>query len=327
MFALAPIYGAQPHTEYRVGLFFCMCLLAIITYLCYIISNMNIKNALIIGAAGTLGTALQESLKSHNIHFLAWDREEGDILDFPNYLEKIKSVRPDVIFNCAAVNNVNGIETDANIREMATKLNGEFPRLLGILACEIDATIVHYSSDYIFHGDSSTPYIETDAGNPISKYGETKLLGENNLLQTGGKFYLIRLSRLFGPRGTGPDSKLSFVDLMLDLVRNKGKKELNVVNDEVASPTYAPDIAELSLHVVEEGQPYGIYHGTNSGECSWYEFACEIFKLSDIDVKVTPVKGEFFPRPALPPPYSTLENTKLPPQRSWHDALVEYLKK
>lgn len=288
---------------------------------------MKIQKALIIGAAGTLGTALQEVMKTLGIQFLAWDRAEGDILDFPNYLQKIKSVRPDVIFNCAAVNNVNGIEMDEKTRDVAVKLNGEFPGLLGTLAREIDATLVHYSSDYIFHGDSARPYVETDVGDPISKYGETKLLGEKNLLKTGEKFYLIRLSRLFGERGTGQDSKLSFVDLMLDLVQNKGKKELNVVNDEIASPTYAPDIAELSLRIVADDQPYGIYHGTNSGECSWYEFACEIFKLSNIDVKIIPVKGEFFPRPALPPVYSTLANTKLSPQRSWHDALSEYLKK
>jgi len=288
---------------------------------------MNIKNALIIGAAGTLGTALVNTLKSHGVDYLAWDREDGDILQIDEYLYKIKLARPDVIFNCAAVNNVNGIETDEKICEIARQINGEFPGALGQLAEEIGATLVHYSSDYIFRGDSVRPYIETDIGDPISKYGTTKLLGEKNLLKSGTKFYIIRLSRLFGARGTSTDSKLSFVDLMLDLVQNKGKKELNVVNDETASPTYAPDLAELSLRIVTEDKPYGIYHGTNTGECTWYEWAVEIFRLAGIDVIVNPVKGDFFPRPALPPPYSALANTKLPKLRSWQDALASYLKK
>ncbi|HOX60400.1 MAG TPA: sugar nucleotide-binding protein [Candidatus Magasanikbacteria bacterium] len=287
---------------------------------------MNINKALIIGAAGTLGTALQTAFKGKKIPFVAWDKADGDILDMEGYIAKVRNLRPDVIFNCAAINNVNGIETDDKMLTLANMINGEFPGKLGILADEIGATLVHYSSDYIFQGDKNSPYSETDIGNPISKYGATKLLGENSLLKTGKKFYIIRLSRLFGARGTGPESKLSFVDLMLDLVENKGKTELNVVNDEIASPTYAPDLAGLSIDIVMKELPYGTYHGTNSGECSWYQFAVGIFKLKGIDVKINPVKGEFFPRPALPPPYSVLANNKLPHQRTWQEALAEYLK-
>ena len=142
---------------------------------------------------------------------------------------------------------------------------------------------------------------------------------------TTDKFYLIRLSRLFGLAGESAMTKKSFVDIMLDLVINKNKKELDLVDDEKSCPTYAPDLAKFTKKLIEEKKPFGIYHGANSGVCTWYEFAKEIFKIKNLAVKCNPVPADKFPRPAKRPNFSELINTKVNKQRNWQEALREYL--
>ena len=286
---------------------------------------MKYQKVLILGAKGTLGQALKEEFLRTKVDVLAWDREEVDITDKISLEEKITGARPDVIINATAINLLDKMETEPEILELAKKVNGEAVGDLAKISKKLNISLVHYSTDYIFKGDKVNGYSEDDIGDPINKYGETKLLGENLLKENTDKYYLIRISRLFGKAGLSGASKMSFVDLMLDLVLNKKKEHLDVVNEEVSSPSYAPDVSELTRKILDNDYSFGIYHGANSGSCVWYEFAKEIFKLKNIIVDMSPVPSSQFPRPTKVPKYSILLNTKLPPQRSWQDALKDYL--
>ncbi|MFH2018579.1 MAG: sugar nucleotide-binding protein, partial [bacterium] len=178
--------------------------------------------------------------------------------------------------------------------------------------------------DYVFKGDRPEGYKEDDAPNPISEYGKSKWEGEKNMQSVGGKYYIIRPSRIFGRAGASVSSKKSFVDIMLGKI---DEKEIKVVNEEKGSPTYAFDLARFTRTLIESNKPYGIYHGANSGACNWHEWAQEIFAQKGRGPKIIPVKSSEFPHPALRPMFSELINTKMPKQRSWQEALKEYLQK
>ncbi|MFH1193810.1 MAG: dTDP-4-dehydrorhamnose reductase [bacterium] len=274
---------------------------------------------LIIGAKGMLGRELTRVFANREV--FAWDLEDIDISSEEDAREKIIALRPDVIINAAAYNNVDKAESE---KEKADLLNGYAPGYLAKIADEIGAVFVHYSTDYVFDGERREGYNENDAPNPINVYGASKLLGEREALAKAKKCYIIRLSRLFGQAGSGQAVKKSFVDTMLDLA--KDKKELKVVDEEMSSPTYAPDLAERTKYILENNLPYGIYHATNSGGCTWYEFAKEIFKLKNIEINLIKAGSGEFKRAALRPQFSVLLNTKLPAMRDWRDALGEYLK-
>ncbi|MBI5731777.1 MAG: dTDP-4-dehydrorhamnose reductase [Candidatus Magasanikbacteria bacterium] len=278
---------------------------------------------LILGAKGMLGGALKQELAGREV--FTWDREEVDIADFVSLREKIVSLRPEVIINAAAYNAVDNMETGAAEFELAEKINGETVGELAKIAKKLGAILAHYSSDYVFKGDKKEGYREGDSPAPLNRYGETKLLGERLLQENGEKYYLIRLSRLFGKSGAGEGVKKSFVEAMLDLYV-QGRREFDLVDEELSSPTYAPDLARLTWQLIESGRPWGVYHGANSGACTWYSFGQEIFKIKGYDVKLKAVSGGQYPRPAKRPAYTVLLNTKLPAQRLWQTALREYLK-
>ena len=266
-----------------------------------------------------LGQELKRVFRGAEV--FSWDFEELDITNEAEVKEKISEVRPDVVINAAAYNNVDKAEEE---KQKAVLLNGYAPGFIAKACKEAGAVFVHYSTDYVFDGEKKDGYTESDIPKPISVYGASKLLGEIETQKNTDKYYIIRLSRLFGKIGDGLSVKKSFVDTMLSLAENKN--ELEVVNGELSSPTYAPDLAERTKYIIETKQPFGIYHSANSGACTWYEFACEIFKQKGIDIKVIPVSGDKFPRPAKRPKYSILLNTKLPAMRSWKEALSDYLK-
>jgi dTDP-4-dehydrorhamnose reductase len=275
---------------------------------------------LIIGAKGMLGQELAGVFVANNA-LTAWDLEDIDITSYSGAREKITVLRPDVIINAAAYNAVDMAEEE---KEKVNLLNGYAPGYLAKIASEIGAVFVHYSTDYVFDGEKKDGYSEDDAPNPINVYGASKLLGEQEALANAEKCYIVRLSRLFGRAGNGQAVKKSFVDVMLDLSREKN--EIQVIDEEISSPTYAPDLATRTKYILENNLPFGIYHAANSGACTWYEFAKEIFRLKNIEIKLIEAKSDEFPRKALRPKFSVLLNTKLPPMRDWREALKDYFK-
>lgn len=281
------------------------------------------EKVLIFGAKGTFGQALLSEFQNRKYEIIALDRSDCDITNFEQVKNILFEKKPDIVCNATALNAVDKIEEDASIFELAKNINAVAVQNIAALAKEIGSIFVHYSTDYVFDGETDHPYSEEDLPNPVSKYGETKLLGENFVKEIGGKYYIIRLSRLFGKAGTSASSKRSFVDTMLFLATQKD--HLDVVGDQTGSPTYAPDLASFTLRILEEEKPFGIYHGTNDGACTWYEWAKKVFEIKNITIDVAAVPHTLFPRPAKAPRYSALENTKMPKQRSWEEALREYL--
>jgi dTDP-4-dehydrorhamnose reductase len=303
---------------------------------------------LIIGAKGMLGQELVLQFKAgKKYEVVAWDKENIDISNEKETKEKILKLCPDVIFNAAAYNAVDKCEKDAKEYALAKKLNGNAPGYLAKIAAKINATLVHYSTDYVFNGipeitepkgcggscgscslhNNFVPEIgfkEISIPDPISKYGKSKLLGEDNVIKYGQKYYIIRLSKLFGKPAKSSEAKKSFFDTMLAVGKKGG--QIKAVDEETSCFTYAPDLAKKSKEVLEKNMPYGIYHITNSGPCTWYDAVVELYKQAKIKAKVMPVSADEFPRPASRPYVSILINTKLKLMRSWKLALKEYLK-
>lgn len=261
-----------------------------------------------------LGHELMAAFKDQDVY--GWDRDRIDITDYENSLKKIKELKPEIIINAAAYTAVDDCEKN---RELAMKVNGEGPGNLAKICKEIGAILVHYSTDYIFNGQKVGGYKEDyDQAEPLSVYGESKALGEKLIKENCEKYYILRSAWLYGKYGK------NFVDTMIKA--GQEKDEVKVVNDQHGSPTYAKDLALQTREILLNIKPaFGVYHATNSGTCTWYEFTQEIFKIKGIAAKVMPCKTEEFPRPAKRPAYSILLNTKLPPMRQWQEALKEYL--
>ena len=276
------------------------------------------KKVLIIGAKGMLGSELTKAFGGEEIY--GWDYDEIDITDKNQVSRKIGNLCPDIIINAAAYNNVDKAEEE---QQAANLLNGYAVGFLSKTANDCGATLVHYSTDYVFDGNSKDGYKEEDNPDPINAYGASKLFGENEIKNNAKKYYIIRLSKLFGKIGSSGLAKMSFIDTMLNLAQNK--KDIEVINEELSSPTYAPDLAEKTKYILENLLPFGVYHGANSGACAWYELAKEIFKQTGMDTNVIAIDSDKFIRLAKRPKYSVLLNTKLPQARDWKEALRDYL--
>jgi len=275
---------------------------------------------LILGSRGTLG---QELVRTFSVGFqvTAWDKEDCDVTS-PQIATQIIALKPDIIINTTAYNAVDKAETEEPEKQLAFLLNSQTPKNLAKIAKDAGAIFVHYSTDYVFAGDNPKGYREIDRPDPKSVYGQSKFAGEENVKKVGGNYYIIRLSRLFGIKGKSQSSKKSFVEIMLEKINDT---ELMVKQAEVSSPTYAPDLAKLTEYLIKSGLPRGIYHGANSGACTWFEWAQEIFKIMGKGPKLIPGKVTDYHNPAPRPAYSQLLNTKLPPQRSWQEALAEFI--
>jgi dTDP-4-dehydrorhamnose reductase len=257
---------------------------------------------LIFGAGGMLGTELcavfPEAVKLKHA--------DADIRDREKVIDAIKSNMPDVVINAAAYTAVDDCEDN---RELAFEINGKAPGYMAQGCAITGAKLIHYSTDYVFDG-SKKEYFETDAPDPINVYGQSKLMGELNIIKNMNNFRIIRTSWLFGAHGK------NFVDTMLKL--SKEMSAVKVVNDQFGKPTYALDLAKKTEEII--GLDPGIYHITNEGVCSWFEFASAIINNA---VQCT---SKEFPRKARRPEYSVLVNTKTTPMRHWREALAEYLK-
>ena len=280
------------------------------------------KKVLILGSHGTLGQALVSEFQNGDYEVIAWDKDDIDATS--SKLEsKILSVNPEIIINSIAYNGVDKMETDEEFRKLGFLLNASVPQRLAEISKKIDAVFVHYSTSYIFNGENRDGYKESDLPDPLDKYGESKLEGEKSVERVDGKYYIVRLARLFGIRGASEMSKRTFVEIMMAEI---DKKELEVRNTEVSSLTYAPDLAKMTKYIIENKVPYGIYHGANEGQCTWYEWAKEIFTILGKGPKVIPASVSLTPKTTKHPEYSGLINSKLPKQRTWQEALAEFLK-
>ncbi|MFA4942514.1 MAG: dTDP-4-dehydrorhamnose reductase [Patescibacteria group bacterium] len=278
---------------------------------------------LILGAQGNLGSQL---VKVFGDSAISWDRADLDITDREMVLDKISRLKPDVIINATAYNAVDKCEEDEDQNKLAQKLNGEAVSYLAEAALAVSAILVHYSSDYVFSGESKAGYSEDSKPGPINNYGRSKLRGEELLhtkIAQGLKYYLIRTSKLFGPQGKSDLSKPSFFDIMLNLA--KERSEIKVVDEEFSCFTYTVDLAQRTKELLEKEYPFGVYHLVGSDPTTWYGAVSQLFKIAGINVKLIPVSSGEFPRPAKRPKFSVLINTKTPPLRDFSEALAEYL--
>lgn len=286
------------------------------------------SKVVVLGAQGNLGNQIvKEFEKEEGYNVVGWDCEDVDITDKELIMDKLREVKPDIIINTAAYNDVDKCEDDEEEWEKAKKLNGEAVGYLAEAALDIDALLVHFSSDYVFGGEKQEGYTEEDEPSPVNRYAKSKRMGEEEIISRSGqglKWYLIRTSKLFGPVSDSPQAKKSFFDKIWEL--SGDRKEFSMVSgEEISCFTYTPDLAGKVKEVVENRPPYGIYHIVNPGAASWYDGAKELFTLKQKnDITLHPVSGEEFQRPAKRPKYSVLINTKLEPLRSWQEALREY---
>lgn len=284
-----------------------------------------IMKVLILGAKGMLGQELMRVYREDpGYEVIGWDRDEIDLADFGVAETKIREYAPDIIVNAVAYNAVDLCEESDEEFAKAMTLNAEVPKFLSKLATEINATWLHYSTDYVFDGKNEEGYAEDAIPNPISRYGVSKYTGERAVIEGGGKYYIVRLSKLFGKPALSAVGKKSFFEKMLEL--SETKKELQAVDDELSSFTYAPDLALATKVMIQHVVPYGIYHLVNEHPATWYEATKELFRLAKKDVIVKPVPASAFPRPAKRPKYSVLRNTKFIPFRPYTEALEEFLK-
>lgn len=275
---------------------------------------------LITGSNGMLAKAVINKFKNNN-ELILTDINELDITNQNLVLNFVQRIKPDIIINCAAYTAVDNAETDSLL---AKKINSDGPRNLAI-ACNINNIIlVHISTDYVFEGnlDIEKCYLETDTPSPINIYGLTKLNGENEIIKNCNRYYIFRTAWLYG------DGK-NFVRTMIKF--GKEKEYINVVSDQYGSPTYTEDLADIIYQSINKKIDYGIYHTTNQGFTTWYDFAKEIFYLSNINCKVNAVSSEEFITRAKRPKNSKLSKNKLLSKGIiiplYKDALKRYLKK
>jgi len=275
---------------------------------------------LITGANGQLGKELAKQYKrKKDIDLILAGRLDLDITSVDQVNAFVKENKPDVIINCAAHTAVDKCETET---EMAYKINTLGPKNLAVAANKIGAEIVQVSTDYVFDGSRDKLLTELDTVNPQTVYGKTKLEGELLVEKLNPKHYIVRTAWLYGDGN-------NFVKTMINL--SKTNKTLKVVNDQKGTPTSTVDLAKVIIKLIED-KNYGTFHCTCKGECTWYDFAKEIFRLKGIDTKVLPCTTEEFPRPAKRPEFSVLRNYRLELTtgditRTWQQAIKEYLEK
>lgn len=286
----------------------------------------KIMKIVILGGKGNLGSQLSEELALDHQVF-SFDRTDFDVLDQEALKRVLSEILPDVVVNCVAYNAVDRCEDKVGYQD-ALALNRDLPGRLADLAVELNCVLVHYSTDYVFSGlETKCEFVEDDTPNPINKYGESKFLGELEVRRReskGLRYYIIRTSKLFGPKGESPDAKPSFFDIMLRL--SAEKSEVTVVNEELSCFTYTPDLAAASARLIAARPAEGIYHLVNEGAATWYDGARELFQLAKKEVVIRAIRSENLARPARRPKFSVLKNNKLKKMRPYQEALKEYLR-
>lgn len=273
---------------------------------------------LVTGVRGQLGYDVVNELKKRNHEAVGVDINEMDITDSDSVERVITKEKPDAVIHCAAYTAVDAAEEN---KELCMRVNAEGTENIAKACKKIDAKMIYISTDYVFDGEGERPWEPEDERAPLNVYGLSKYEGELAVEKYLEKYFIVRIAWVFGVNGN------NFIKTMLKL--GKTKDEISVVNDQIGSPTYTYDLARLLVDMAESNK-YGKYHATNEGLCTWYEFACEIFKQANIEVKVKPVTSDMFPSKAKRPHNSRMEKIKLDENGftrlpDWKDALSRYL--
>ena len=274
-------------------------------------------NVLVTGANGQLGNEMRLMAQNSSYHYIFTDVEELDITDFNAILQTVKEKEIQIIVNCAAYTNVDKAENDFDI---ANALNNIAVGRLANVAKAQNATLIHISTDYVFNGNNHIPYTEDDITDPIGVYGKTKLAGEETIKKVGCNYIILRTAWLYSKWGN------NFVKTMQKLTLEKDS--LSVIFDQIGSPTYAKDLAHAISLIIERNMlnQQGIYHYSNEGVCSWFDFAKEICELSGHNCNITPIHSQEYPSKVTRPHYSVLDKTKFKetfgiPVPYWKDSL------
>ena len=272
---------------------------------------------LVTGSDGLIGTNILPYLTKH-FEIIPATEKQWDILDRNMGEEVFRTHRPDVLINLAAVTNVDMCE---EATELAFRVNAEGAGLIAELCRKHDVKLLHFSTDYVFDGTGTKPYTEEDVPNPLSVYGRSKFLGENNVIKNHPSSLIVRTEWIYGKGGE------NFITKVTKIAREKGKAE--VVDDQTGAPTFAQDLAEPVRSLLTQNKS-GIYHITNSGACTWFQFAKTIFSILHIDVPCLPIGSADIPWRARRPAYSVLDCSKLKKDtglslRHWQQALMHYL--
>ena len=281
-------------------------------------------NILITGAKGQLGSELKElffGVEGDTLFFT--DVAELDITNRESVYHFLNDKNIEVIINCAAYTAVDKAEEES---EICDKVNRKAPGILADEANACGALLIHISTDYVFDGVGPTPYKESMSTNPVGVYGKTKVEGELEVMRSGANYIIIRTSWLYSVYGN---------NFAKTILRLSGERDsLNVVFDQIGTPTYAKDLAKVILIFIQRYTPQmkGIYHFSNEGVCSWYDFALEIVKLTGRRCKVMPVTSDKFPTKAVRPPYSVLDKGKIKELLNidiphWRDSLADFYRK
>lgn len=279
---------------------------------------------LLIGSKGQLGQDMLASLPS-GFTMVGMDYPQIDITKKEETIRIIREVAPEVIVNCAAFTAMDLCEQE---KGKAFSVNADGIKNIALGAKEIQAIIIHYSTDYVFDGSKKAPYLETDEAHPLSVYGQSKLQGEIELTNTWEKHYILRLAWLYGTKGN------NFVRTMVNIGKRKENtgKFIKVVNDQWGTPTCTLDVCEQTFTILSQGAPYGLYHCTSEGGCTWYEFALYILASYNITSQILACTSEEYPRPAKRPLYAVLENERLKKlglhqMIDWKESFQRFMKK
>ena len=272
------------------------------------------------GVKGQLGHDVMNELAKRGLEGIGVDVEEMDITDAEACERVIKAAAPEAVIHCAAYTAVDAAEDN---EELCRRVNGQGTRNIAKVCAELDIPMMYISTDYVFNGQGERPWEPDDEREPLNVYGQTKYEGELAVEELLKKYFTVRIAWVFGLNGK------NFIKTMLRLGKERGA--VSVVDDQIGSPTYTYDLARLLVDMIQTDR-YGRYHATNEGLCSWYEFACEIFRQAGMDqVKVTPVDSASYPAKAKRPFNSRMSKEKLTENGferlpAWQDALERYLK-
>lgn len=281
---------------------------------------------IVIGSTGQLGTDLIKVFSFHPSKFEIYPltHNKVEICNYNNTREIVEKLNPEVVINTAAYHRTDECEDNP---EKAFRVNAIAVRNLAQICEDLNCTLCHMSTDYVFGGARKEPYVEDDPPNPLNVYAICKLAGEYFVRNKCSRHYVIRTASLFGVAGASGKGG-NFIETMIRLAR--GRKPIKVVNDVVMSPTYTKDLAQMIKNVIEGNIPFGVYHITNKGECSWFAFAKAIFELLGLKPEIIPVSIKDMGHKAKRPQYSALENRNLrkagiEDMRHWKEALKAYL--